>query len=368
LLSVSPKATQPSHRACISSGGYKFCEEGCVAWGYRDGMQMKRVRKRSRYHGRKYRRYRRGYWSKYKRKRRFAYIRVISNIKRIMDDLPDPYRVKPPGTRGRPPVPPKVILIAILIKELFGLSYISTESFLLWIVQSNPYILPRVPAANTIQEHVKDIPISYMQKMLFQTLKILENQQMDIIIDATGICTRQYGRWRTSRYASKKIKRKYIKIHIIMDPERNIVLIGASTKGWKGDHPIGLKLMKHLEKVFNRHGIKVRYGLGDSGYRSRKMATQIEKMGGKPMIKIKKGDTAKKKGSKAWSEMVRFQREEEKEFQKIYCQRVIIEGFFSAFKSIFGTTITSRKRHNQNVQIMARLILWNCMHIEPVHF
>lgn len=63
--------------------------------------------------------------------------------------------------------------------------------------------------------------------------------------------------------------------------------------------------------------------------------------------------------------MVRFQREMPEEFMKSYCYRVVIEGIFSAMKNIFGVVIRSRKRHNQDVEVLSRLVLWNYMNIGP---
>ncbi len=113
----------------------------------------------------------------------------------------------------------------------------------------------------------------------------------------------------------------------------------------------------HLDKV-----------LGDCGYTSRKMASIIGEMDGKPFLKIKTNHTTGRKGSKEWSLMVEFQREMPEEFMKSYCYRVVIEGIFSAMKNIFGVVIRSRKRHNQDVEVLSRLVLWNYMNIGPEEF
>ena len=85
-------------------------------------------------------------------------------------------------------------------------------------------------------------------------------------------------------------------------------------------------------------------------------------------IRFLKTRTARRKGSREWSLMVRFQREMPEEFMKSYCYRVVIEGILSAMKNIFGVVIRSRKRHNQDVEVLSRLVLWNYMNIGPEEF
>lgn len=333
--------------------------------------KKKTIRKRSQYSGRKYKRYTKGFWPRYKKQRRFRYQRVIANIKRRLKDLPNPYETKKtlaPDIPGRKPVPPKTILMCVMFKELFDLSYMDTESFLKWVTQGHPYLMGKVPAANTIQEHVQDIPLVYLENMLKEVIKILENNEVILVMDATGLSTHQYGCWQTVRKASKKKKRKFVKLHISMDLKSNLILMGFSSKGWKGDHPFGIRMIDKLRGKFKRFGITVEEGLADSGYRSRKMAIKIGEMGGNPLIKVRSNDTARKGGSKEWREMVLQQRERPNEFKKSYCYRVVIEGIISALKHIFGALVRSRKRHNQDVEVLTRLILWNFMHIEPEQF
>ncbi|MFQ6059749.1 MAG: hypothetical protein ACE5KV_00430 [Thermoplasmata archaeon] len=218
---------------------------------------MKKVRKRSRYSGRKYKRYRKGYWRRYRNQRKQRYWRVIANIKRRLKSRPDPYEVKKPGTAGRPPIPPKDILVCILMKILFDLSYIDTESFLLWLIGNGNFLMEKVPGSSTMQEHMEDIPLSYLESMIKECIRVLEDCDVTLLMDATGISTRQYGRWRTSRLCSRKVKRRYVKVHLSMDLERNIILIGFSSKGWKGDHRFGLSMLAHLFAAL----IRLQYGV-----------------------------------------------------------------------------------------------------------
>lgn len=196
---------------------------------------VKRVRKRSRYSGRKYERYKRGYWRRYRRQRKQRFQRVLGNLKTRLARRPDPYQTRPPGTGGRPPMPPKAVLMALMFKVLLDLSHLDTEAFLRWV--SNEDRLMRVPAASTLKEHMEDIPEEYLQELLMECASCLEGQGLAILLDATGLSTEQYGRWRTSRLSSRKVKRMFVKVHLSMDLKSKVILAGLGSKGGRGTTP-----------------------------------------------------------------------------------------------------------------------------------
>lgn len=46
------------------------------------------------------------------------------------------------------------------------MSYLDTESFLLWICEDKPWLLETVPDANTVQDHIGDLPLAYLSGLL----------------------------------------------------------------------------------------------------------------------------------------------------------------------------------------------------------
>ncbi|MEM3445040.1 MAG: transposase [Thermoplasmata archaeon] len=108
--------------------------------------------------------------------------------------------------------------------------------------------------------------------------------------------------------------------------------------------------------------------LGDAGYAARYPVRAIRNLGARAFIKVKSNHSAKKKGERDWPQLVNFQRQNPQEFMKVYCDRVIVEGIFSAMKNIFGSVVRSKKRHNQNIELMGRILLWNYFQIEPDEF
>lgn len=283
-------------------------------------------------------------------------------MKQLIDAKGYPYNVRLPGTVGRPPACPKDIVIFLMIKELFCLSYLDAESFLAWICEEQSWLMKTIPDANTAQEHIKDIPLVYLAEMLQESISCLDEGGLTVIIDATGLSLNQYGQWIRVRNGKKKMKRKFIKIHMAVDKKSNKILVGLCSKGWKHDHKFGVQIVKALRRTCKRYDRTIDVELLDAGYLSRLMTDEIEKSNAKPYIKMKKNSTTKSRRSPSWKRNIRLQKDHPEKFMEMYCYRVVIEGIISAFKKVFGSMIASKKRHHQNVEVLCRLVLWNCMH------
>jgi transposase len=283
-------------------------------------------------------------------------------MKHLTNTKRDPYDIRPSGTVGRPPACPKDIVLFLMIKELFCLSYLDTESFLEWICEERSWLMKTIPDANTAQEHIKDIPLIYLAELLQESISCLGNEGLTVIIDATGLSLNQYGQWIRVRNGRKKMKRKFIKIHLAVDKESNKILVGLCSKGWKHDHKFGVQLVRALRSTCRRYSTSIDVELLDAGYLSRIMTDEIEKSNAKPYIKMKKNSTTKSRRKSSWKRNIRLQKDHPEEFMKVYCYRVVIEGIISAFKRVFGSMIASKKRHHQNVEVLCRLVLWNCIH------
>jgi len=151
-------------------------------------------------------------------------------MKHLIDARPAPYIVRPSGTVGRPPAHPKDIAVFLMVKQLFCLSYLDTESFLGWVCEGRSWLVDTVPDANTAQEHIRDIPLSYLEGLLQESL-CLDRDGMTVIIDATGLSLNQYGRWIAVRNGKRKTKRKFIKVHMAVDQASGKILVGICSKG-----------------------------------------------------------------------------------------------------------------------------------------
>ena len=147
-----------------------------------------------------------------------------------------------------------------------------------------------------------------------------------------------------------------MKLHAIVDDKMPIFLSAIVTKGYFGDSPLFENLMIRIDP-----SIEIGDVCGDPAYLSRANVQIIEEKGGQAIIKLKKGITLKAKGYSAWSKMIRLSRENPKKYDKRYHRRSVIEGYFGAIKARLGNKIRARRRHNQNIELLSKIVAWNAL-------
>jgi len=99
----------------------------------------------------------------------------------------------------------------------------------------------------------------------------------------------------------------------------------------------------------------------DAGYLARKVTQGIDDRGGVPIIKLKKNVKSLAKGVAKWKWMVRFARKHPSPYKRRYGKRSIIEGVIAAVKQRFGERIYSKKRHQQRIELLMKLLIWDAM-------
>ena len=145
-----------------------------------------------------------------------------------------------------------------------------------------------------------------------------------------------------------------MKLHAIVDDKVPIFLSVVITKGYYGDSPQFKKMMKKIDP-----SIEIGDVCGDPGYLSRANVQIVEEEGGQAIIKLKSGITLKAKGYPAWHKMIKLARDNPKEYDKRYHRRSVIEGYFNGLKTRLGNKIRARRRHNQNIELLSKVIAWN---------
>jgi len=127
-------------------------------------------------------------WKRYNHFRKYEVTKAIHDIAIIIGKEKEPYKVRAPGTRGRPPANPRAIAMFHFIKALLNKSYRETYAYII----ANPTLwrtdlFGAVPAPNTANEHAKDIPEWYMDRIIRHQSRKLKR--------ATDNCGRCYRFW-----------------------------------------------------------------------------------------------------------------------------------------------------------------------------
>lgn len=255
-------------------------------------------------------------------------------------------------------------MICLLIRAIFRLSYRSVFSLLNGCGEYRETCrITKLPGYNTIQEHVKDIPEKYLDELIRLTSVAIMNVQGRLscssACDGTGIATKKYERWLAVRNSRKGKKKKFVKLHghLTTDKEMPFFLSARVTKGYKGDSPQLKKLLKQKSADIEIEDLAL-----DSAYLARKNAQLIASMGANPVIKLKSNtSSALSLGYPAWNVMIHEAWENKEEYGKRYDRRTVIEGIFGAYKHRFGREMASKIRHNQNIEVLSRVVAWNML-------
>mgnify|MGYP001038799076 FL=1 len=272
--------------------------------------------------------------------------------------------MKEQGTLGRPPADPRAIVICLLIRAIFRLSYRSVYSLL---ASSSEYRgicrIEHLPAYNTVQEHVKNVGESYLNELVKQTsaaiMRVQRRGVCSSACDGTGVATRKYERWFDVRNSKKSRKKSFVKLHahVTTDKEMPFFLSAIVTKGYKNDSPQLKGLMKQKSREIALENVAL-----DTAYLSRRNAQLVANHGANPIIKLKSNTaSAHSKGYPAWNRMIHKAWENKEAYESRYHRRAVIEGVFGAFKHRFGREVASKIRHNQNIEALCRVAAWNIL-------
>jgi len=272
--------------------------------------------------------------------------------------------VKTQRTVGRPPANPRAIIICLIIRAVFRLSYRSVYSLL---ASSSEYReicrIKHLPAYNTVQEHVKHVDEGYLNELVKQTsaaiMKVQRRGVCSSACDGTGIAIRKYERWFDVRNSKRSRKRRFVRLHahVTTDKEMPFFLSAIVTKGYKNDSPQLRGLMSQKSREIALENVAL-----DSAFLSRRNAQLVANHEANPVIKLKSNTTsALSKGYPAWNRMVHEAWENKEAYESRYHRRAVIEGVFGAFKHRFGREMASKIRHNQNVEVLCRVVAWNVL-------
>lgn len=263
--------------------------------------------------------------------------------------LPPPYAVK---ERGRPPADPRVVAVLCLFRVSCNLTYDGYAA-----ERSDSRIqkilgVSQLPSRSALHRGMGNLSQKYLRRFnKILTGRLVRKKGLRVIVDSTGVGLRSSSMWYDIRVKRRNKRKDNAKLHLAVDPRRNVVLNFKITSWKKGDSPVLGFLLRTLDTVS-----KV---LGDSGYLSRKNCDLVVEKDGKPFFKLKANTTAKAKGSKAWKDMVRFAREHKALYERIYHVRSLVESVNSAIKRRYGSFVRAVKRKTRNNAIALKIIAYN---------
>ena len=276
---------------------------------------------------------------------------IPNTILRIVNDLDDPYAVRP-GLGGMTAYPPKAMAVVCIMMEAEMKTYRKMVGYLKMHPDTARRMgLSGIPSKSTIWRAYGMIPEPYLREIHTRIVGDVMATG-SLAGDSTGYSSNRFVRWFSIRHDQVRLKRGWVKLHSIVDVSTRTVLDYLVTDGYASDITGLWPMLGRIEE-----------GAGflclDSAYLARKICDAIAKKGMVPRIRPKSNTVCKNGCSQAWGDMTRTHRDELARFMDEYHQRSIIEAVFGAIKKMYGNRLRSRRRARQSREMAIRVLCYN---------
>ncbi len=252
---------------------------------------------------------------------------------------------------GRPRIPRRELVLCLLIRAYFDLSFRRTVG-LLKLLQ--PALgLTKVPHFNTLQKYNRRGGLTATLQSLFdQTAEPFWIVEKVVSVDSTGLLLHGSGAWRSNK--DEKTPRDFAKLHVLSGTKTRATLAIRVTRGAWHD---STQLEPLLEQIPD-DAVAERL-TADSAYWSHKGCAQVERAGLQPMIKPKENARWWTRPTDAFERMTRFAKQFPNRFKKLYHRRSTSESRNATEKGLFGDRLRTRRPASRRNDALAREIVYN---------
>ena len=254
------------------------------------------------------------------------------------------------------------IVAAFAIKSVLKLGYREASGMVLdfelaWQVKNSPNF-------RTIHWRIKNMDKKGIRYSLLDAYEVKHIVHIDVVIDSTGIKSRNDGEYRSTKYG--KIK-EWKKLHIVVDRRTHRILDMRVTSSSKGDTREFIPLLKSIKN-------KVRTVIADGAYDSEKNFEYCHKHNIIPLIPVrinsKRGSKHRKqhveeqlglrqRSKRGLPKEIRIENQERWKKESGYHAHSIVEGVFSVFKNAFGEYTFSKKESMKEKELMLKALVYN---------
>ena len=192
-----------------------------------------------------------------------------------------------------------------------------------------------------------------------QALKVLE---LDFACDSSGFSASRFDRWFDHKYGKHRIRRAWVKTHIMTGVRTNVV----TALEIHGQDAHDAPLLPALLDTTVRAGFNVEEVSGDRGYSSIANLEYIQSVGAKPFIAFKNNATDAQGG--LWAQMFHYYSLNREKFLSHYHKRSNVETTFHMIKSKFGDSVRSKMALSMANEVRAKVLCHNiCCVIQSMH-
>ena len=253
---------------------------------------------------------------------------------------------------GRPCWCPQIVAVCVFMKVSLCKTYDGIEAYF----KSNTLATQRLgieqlPGHSVIARGMPKMSMSYIWVISRLVTFQMRRRGMDIAVDSSGFSLKTSSKWFDIRIKRKSEKKDYLKFHIVIDVDTEIIHHFTITD-WKG---ADAKQFKRLIRDLPR----IRKAAGDKAYSSRVNCQAVADKGGRPFLCFKANATAKAKGCPAWQISFEAYSDNPDEWMDEYHTRSIVEAVFSSIKRCFGPDIKSIKGWLKRRELAIKVLAYN---------
>lgn len=254
---------------------------------------------------------------------------------------------------GRPRIPRRTVILGLLIRAYFDLSFRRTEGLLHLL---RPHLgIQQVPHFNTLCQYNQDRGITRtLQRLLDHTAEPFWSVEEKAGVDASGVVLTGQGAWHARKHGSEAGGRSYAKTHVLNGVETRATLAVRFTGGRRHDSQ---ELPALVDAVPDDAGVDT--VLGDKAYWTRTKCQAAKDAGLQPYFQPKDNARWWKFPSDAFEKMTRYALNFPNRFQEVYRRRCTAESRFATVKQLFGDRLRCRRRTSRRNTVLAREIVHN---------
>ncbi len=223
-------------------------------------------------------------------------------------------------------------------------------------------LITATPSFNSVNRYIADPTLTPIITDLIERsaapFSVVESQ---FAADSSGFSTCRFDRWYDAKWGKEKSKRHWLKVHIVVGTQTNIITAVKVTQSNVNDSPVLPGLLDTTARWFRMAEVSA-----DKAYLSEANLRHIEAHGADPYIPFKSNTTGQ--GSPMWKRLYAYFTLNEGAFNAHYHRRSNVETTFSMVKGKFGDSVRAKSEVGQVNEILLKCLCHNiCVLIHAMH-
>jgi transposase len=260
---------------------------------------------------------------------------------------------EPEQGMGRPSKPLSDMVYVCALKIYSGFSLRRFES-LMEVAQERGHIEETCSYATVSNYMNKPEVTDLLHDLIALSSAPLSTVEDDFAVDSSGFSTSRFGRYFDHKHGEVNKYRKWVKAHICVGVETNVITAVSLTEGKAGDSPEFGPLVERTAEVFGIEEVSA-----DKAYSSRENHNIVDELGGEAFIPFTSNATGRAGGSPAWKKMYHKFQLESGEFGDHYHKRSNVETTFHMLKTKFGDNVNAKNELAQFNETLLKILCHN---------